>query len=331
MTISISQNSFPKDLEYLWVHDNDPIWKKKRDSFLAENINKSTEVAGDARWRNNDELKYSLRSVEKFAPCINHIYIITDQQIPSWLNTKHPKISIVDHKDILPKQALPIFNSQAIESCIHKIPNLSEHFILGNDDLLFVKPTTPNIFFNEKGNAIVRMKHFSRKKAQKGNYHRTIKRMQDLIFEKFGKMIPLAPHQSFDAYLKSDYEFCVTNYYKEKWKETAFQRFRSEDDMQRCFVSYYMIVIGHAVLRKVGRYNRIDGLWNKIKAFLTHRYANDSRCIDLNISDYNAAMKKYNPIMICMNDNQNTTESHREKLVPFLEHLFPQPSSFEKN
>lgn len=331
MTISISQISFPIDLVYLWVDDNDPIWKKKRDSFLAEKINKSTEVAGDARWRNNDELKYSLRSVEKFAPWINHIYIITDQQIPSWLNTKHPKISIVDHKDILPKQALPIFNSQAIESCIHKIPNLSEHFILGNDDLLFVKPTTPNIFFNEKGNAIVRMKHFSRKKAQKGNYHRTIKRMQDLIFEKFGKMIPLAPHHSFDAYLKSDYEFCVTNYYKEKWKETAFQRFRSEDDMQRCFVSYYMIVIGHAVLRKVGRYNRIDGLWNKIKAFLTHRYANDSRCIDLNISDYNAAMKKYNPIMICMNDNQNTTESHREKLVPFLKHLFPQPSSFEKN
>ncbi|MBO5850004.1 MAG: hypothetical protein J6Q47_01835 [Paludibacteraceae bacterium] len=31
-----------------------------------------------------------------------------------------------------------------------------------------------------------------------------------------------------------------------------------------------------------------------------------------------------------VNDNQNTTEIHRKKLVPFLEQLFPQPSSFER-
>lgn len=324
------QNSFPIDLVYLWVDDNDPIWKKKKESFLKINKNNSKETTGDARWRNNDELKYSLRSVEKYAPWINHIYIITDQQTPSWLKENHPKVTIVDHTDILSEEALPVFNSQAIESRLHKIPNLSEHFIFGNDDFLFVKPISPEIFFSPNGKVIVRMKKFSRRKANKANYNRTIKRMQDLIFEKFGEMIPLAPHHSFDAYLKSDYEFCVTNYYKEKWEETAFQRFRSEDDMQRCFVSYYMIIIGHAVLRKVGRYNRIDGLWNKIKAFLTHRYANDSRCIDLNISDYNAALKKYNPMMICVNDNQNTTENQRRRLVPFLEYLFPEHSSFEK-
>ena len=34
--------------------------------------------------------------------------------------------------------------------------------------------------------------------------------------------------------------------------------------------------------------------------------------------------------MICVNDNQNTTENQRRRLVPFLEHLFPEPSSFEK-
>ncbi len=321
---------FPIDLVYLWVDDNDPNWQEKKNSFLKTNNNNSKETTGDARWRNNDELKYSLRSAEKYAPWINHIYIITDQQIPSWLKENHPKVTIVDHSEIFPKESLPVFNSQAIESRLHKTPNLSEHFILGNDDFLFVKPISPDIFFHPNGNAIVRMKKFSRKRANKANYNRTIKRMQDLIYEKFGIMFSVAPHHSFDAYLKSDYEFCINSLYKDEWEKTTFQRFRGENDMQRCFVSYYMLVTNHATLRKVGRYNRIHGIWNKIQAFFTNCYANDSRCIDLNISNYNLALKKYNPLMICVNDNQNTTESHRRRLNPFLEQLFPEPSSFEK-
>lgn len=330
MNSNKNQNMFPIDLVYLWVDDNDLKWQEKKNSFLCTHRDNSKETVGNARWRNNDELKYSLRSVEKYASWINHIYIVTDHQIPTWLKDNHPKVTIVDHTDIFSKEALPVFNSQAIESRLHKVPNLSEHFILGSDDCLFVKPISPNLFFHPNGKAIVRMKKFSRRKANKANYNRTIKRMQDLIHKEFGELFSDAPHHSFDAYLKSDYEFCVNSFYKEKWEKTSYQRFRSKEDMQRCFVSYYMIVAGHATLRKVGRYNRIHGIWNKIQAFLTNCYANDSRCIDLNISDYNAALKKYNPLMICVNDNQNTTESHRKRLIPFLEHLLPNPSSFEK-
>lgn len=57
------------------------------------------------------ELKYSLRSVSQYLPWINKIYIVIDNQVPSWLNTEHPKIKIIDHKDILPADALPTFNS----------------------------------------------------------------------------------------------------------------------------------------------------------------------------------------------------------------------------
>ena len=58
---------------------------------------------------------------------------------------------IVDHAEIMPADALPTFNSHAIESCIHKIPDLAEHFIYFNDDFLLARPLSPRMFFNAGG------------------------------------------------------------------------------------------------------------------------------------------------------------------------------------
>ena len=44
------------------------------------------------------ELRYSLRSVEKYAPWIRNIYIVTNGQIPSWLKVDHPRLTIVSHE-----------------------------------------------------------------------------------------------------------------------------------------------------------------------------------------------------------------------------------------
>jgi len=148
---------FPIDLVYMWVDGNDPEWQAKRNKYVGGSGNQSQEVVGVARWRDNEELRYSLRSVEKYASWINHIYIITDGQRPQWLDTSHPKITIIDHTEIMPEEALPTFNSQAIESCLHKIEGLSEHFIVGNDDTMFTLQTTPATFFNEDGSPIVRL------------------------------------------------------------------------------------------------------------------------------------------------------------------------------
>jgi len=38
------------------------------------------------RYRDSDELRYSIRSLVKNAPWIRRIYIVTDNQIPNWLN-----------------------------------------------------------------------------------------------------------------------------------------------------------------------------------------------------------------------------------------------------
>lgn len=322
---------FPVDIVYMWVDGNDPEWRAKRNRYIGGSTIQTADVVGDARWRNVDELRYSLRSVEKFAPWINHIYIVTDGQCPEWLDTSNPKISIVDHSEIMPAEALPTFNSQAIESCIYRIPGLSEHFILGNDDTMFVQKTSPSTFFNEEGLPIVRLIRFNRKKAlRRGHYRATIYRMQELIKECFGKEIFLAPHHNFDAYLKSDYKHCVENLYGEEWSATAFHRFRHAHDMQRCFVSYYMVAVGHATMRRVERYNNLRGVWGRIKALLTNRFANDSRVINNYTKDYLGQLAKYNPIMICVNDSERAQPEDTLRMAQFLQEFFPEPSSFEK-
>ena len=88
----------------------------------------------DNRYRDSDELKYSLRSLQKYAPWVRHIYIITDNQIPAWLNMKAPGLTVVPHSRIFPnKSHLPVFSSPAIETHLHRIPGLSQQFAYFND------------------------------------------------------------------------------------------------------------------------------------------------------------------------------------------------------
>lgn len=322
--------TFPIDLVYMWVDGSDPQWRAKRNSYLGVEADGAPVV--EARWIDNEELRYSLRSVECYAPWINHIYIVTDGQRPAWLNMEHAKVTVVGHRDIAPHDALPLFNSQAIESCIHNIPNLSEHFILGNDDTLFAAPVTPDIFFHADGRPIVRLsgQHFSRTKAlRKGLYERVVAHMQELIKERYGRDICHAPHHNFDAYRRGDFIKAMA-VMPEAWRDTTYNRFRSDRDMQRCFISYWSIVEGGAELRLVGRYNRTKGLLGAVRALLLGRYASDSRCIPLTDGDYDRTLAKYNPLMICMNDGETTTNDDRRRLAEFLDRRYPNKSSFER-
>ena len=97
------------DLVYLWVDDKDENWIKKRDSFLNPEL--KSEAVSCCRFRDNDELKMSLRSVEKHLPWINKIFVVTDGQIPRWLDTENPKIEVVFHEQFIPQEYLPTFNS----------------------------------------------------------------------------------------------------------------------------------------------------------------------------------------------------------------------------
>jgi len=67
----------------------------------AEGGNHSHDDSSSAsRYRDNQELRYSLRSIWKYAPWVRHIYIVTNGQVPRWLDINHPRLSIVTHADI---------------------------------------------------------------------------------------------------------------------------------------------------------------------------------------------------------------------------------------
>jgi len=104
------------------------------------------------RYRDSNELRYSLRSLIQNAPWIRHIYIVTDNQIPNWLNLETSRLSIISHSEIFANLShLPVFSSPAIEANIHNIPGLSKRFIYFNDDVFLGQPVLPEDFISRKG------------------------------------------------------------------------------------------------------------------------------------------------------------------------------------
>ncbi|XP_061904400.1 N-acetylglucosamine-1-phosphotransferase subunits alpha/beta-like isoform X2 [Entelurus aequoreus] len=115
-------------------------------SILTKSEKRSSLSAN--RFEDNDALRHSLRSVEKYVPWVRHIFIVTNGQIPSWLNLENPRVSIVTHKEIfLNHSHLPTFNSVAIESNLHRIPGISQKFMYLNDDMMFGKEVWLDDFY----------------------------------------------------------------------------------------------------------------------------------------------------------------------------------------
>src|SRR5699024_3695161 len=151
----IDDVNFPVDAVYTWVDGSDPDWLEKKRQALtelgsAEDLNEL--AANNSRYLDRSELRYSLRSLYHYAPWIRHIFLVTDQQVPHWLTTEHPDITIVSHQELFGDTGkLPTFNSHAIESRLHRIPGLAEHFLYLNDDVFLGRPLTPEHFFHSNG------------------------------------------------------------------------------------------------------------------------------------------------------------------------------------
>lgn len=137
------------DFVITWVDDADPVWNRKKQQFKEMEGKQTfkTEESEPLRYRDWGILRYLFRSIEVYAPWVNHVYLITDEQKPEWLDENCEKVSVVDHKDFIPEEYLPTFNSHTIELNMHRIPELSEQFVYFNDDVLLTKPCKPENFF----------------------------------------------------------------------------------------------------------------------------------------------------------------------------------------
>ncbi|HFI0430164.1 TPA: stealth family protein, partial [Streptococcus suis] len=134
------------DIVITWVDGNDLEWVKKKEKYKG--IQKSSESAAAARFRDWGTLKYLLRSIDQNANWVRKVFLVTDNQVPNWFK-ENEKVKIVDHKEFIPERYLPVFSANPIENNLHRIPDLSEQFIFCNDDFFFLNKTKPEDFFLE--------------------------------------------------------------------------------------------------------------------------------------------------------------------------------------
>ena len=308
------------DLVYLWVNDKDEDWQKKRRFWANELGVVSSEENSDCRYSNNDELKYSLRSAEMYAPWINKIFIVTDDQTPKWLDTNHPKIKIVNHKDIMPENCLPCFNSASIEVCIDNIPDLSEYFLYANDDMFFASPVEPEYFYDEENKPIVNLR--TRKWTEPNNlYTQRILYTQDLFDKTFDRQKAVnkfEPSHCIDAYRKSSFKACK-KLFQEEFDKLIHQKFRCSNTIQRIIFSLFMIEKNQGILKlnppiaEQEFYSNLDNLYLKLES---KYYIED-------------VIKKFAPKILCINDTEDTHDEDRRKLKTILANTFPIKQSWE--
>ncbi|SDR09480.1 Stealth protein CR1, conserved region 1 [Arthrobacter crystallopoietes] len=147
-----SEIAFPIDAVYTWVDDTDPTWRDARERYLPEIDRLHSEAASTARFTNRNELKYSIRSLRMFAPWIRKIFIVTAGQTPAWFAQSDERIEFVSHDSLFPQASvLPTFNSHAIETVLHRIDGLAEHFLYFNDDTILTRPQRPETYFSANG------------------------------------------------------------------------------------------------------------------------------------------------------------------------------------
>ena len=314
----MERRDFDIDLVYLWVDGNDPEWRKRHDE-AAGIIRENSAEDCEGRYVDNQELRYSLRSIAKYAPWIRKIFIVTDNQVPHWLDTSNPRIQIIDHKEILPRESLPTFNSCMIEHALYKIPGLSEHFLYANDDMFLNRDATPSDFFTPEGLPIIRLirrpmrkltlwlkEHILHDKIS--YYNSSIQTAASLIKRDFGRYIGHKPHHNIDAYHRGFYEETFVHF-KDELMPTMANRLRKENDIQRVIYSYYPMVEKKCKVEFVG----------VSTSFRLHNHRRK----------HYGELKRNNPMFFCLNDSQYATQDDRRFATQFLASLYPDKSEFE--
>lgn len=142
---SISDN-YPIDFVVTWLDSNDPKWQE---DFCKYKGITSTADLSKARYRDWDLFKYWFRAVEKYAPWVHKVFLITNGKFPDWINPNHPKLVLVKHSDYIPQEFLPTFNSRTIEIYMNRIKGLSEHFVYFNDDMFINNYALPSDYFKK--------------------------------------------------------------------------------------------------------------------------------------------------------------------------------------
>ncbi len=305
---------FPVDLVFTWVDHEDPQWKK----LFAKHGN-TKGAKHKSLFANHDELRYAIRSVARYADWVETLFIVSNCAPPSWLDLEHPRISWIEHHEILDAAYLPTFNSHVIESAIHRIPGISEHFLYANDDMLFVNSVFKKDFFDSNGISKFFMEAGGTVNGQVSEsspgYLNAARNGQRLIEKDYGvsptrlhKHVPYALKKSTSLKLEQKYHLEVGN--------TRKNRFRSTTDISvpSFFYHYYAFLVREA-----------------IPAQIDSMYISKEDSVDVTVfvnTKINSGCK-----VMCINDSiAGSLEASKwdRKIEALLNRLFPSKSEFEK-
>lgn len=137
------------DLVLTFVNGLDPVWQKEYEATTHTPLLTK-------RFRDWGTLRYLFRAIERNMPFIAKVHLVVSgvSQVPEWVNSD--EVNIVLHRDIIPAEYLPTFNSNPIELHIPFIEGLDEEFIYSNDDIFPMLECRAEDFFVE-GRGIIGM------------------------------------------------------------------------------------------------------------------------------------------------------------------------------
>ncbi len=319
------------DLVYLWCDGSDPSFAARKAARMAAFGHVLTEDnAGDVRYVQHDELRYSLRSAFENVPWIRHIFIVTDGQRPVWLKD-HPKISVVDHREIIPAKRLPLFSSIAIEMYLDRIPGLSECFLYANDDMFFNRPLVLSDFYDYDYCPVVWMSREREKKitepvaegilqdGDRKDWQKTVVRAWMLCRKRRGLDIPFhTPAHSIDAYTKTFFRRTLEDYPELQKANSA--PFRTGGEISRVLFSYEMIHTYECPVRFNGRVDFAARFRNRFfPADMMTVLRDDVRKLERDLGIFR-------PKTFCFNNMADGRETEGEA---FLHRLFPEAAPWE--
>lgn len=185
------------DVVVTWVDGDDPDWRRERDRWSATAAPATAAPATpdamvDGRFRQRDELRYVLRAVNDHLGWVRRVWLVTAGQRPAWLR-EDGRLTVVDHSEILDARHLPTFNSHVIESALHRIPGLAEHFVYLNDDVFIGHPLPPDAFFTAAG--LVKVfdsdaRVWSVEDDRTGSVDTAALRTREYLLNRYGKVAP---------------------------------------------------------------------------------------------------------------------------------------------
>ncbi|HRO10856.1 MAG TPA: stealth conserved region 3 domain-containing protein [Amaricoccus sp.] len=243
----------PIDVVYTWVNHADRQWQELFRTARAPEAGgvASIDAENPARFHNKDELRYSLRSVARNLPWVRRIHILTNCARPEWLGADDPRIAWVRHEEIIDLPYLPTFNSHVIESYLHHIPELAEHFLYLNDDFFVMQPLSKGHFFDPNGTSLSQLESYAMVagpvKPGDADHLNAARNSARLIASRFGH-VPTQLHRHVPYALRRSVLAEIEAEFADPFAAFRSNRFRRSNDVNLTSFLYhhYALATGRA-------------------------------------------------------------------------------------